>query len=315
MARKRRRKVVSTLSRSQKAKAFNQKYANEIASGQRLSMEERQKLQQMKNSGKTDRARKFKESILEQRRSVYDANNTPPVSEEVSPQINSEPVQKQSIPYIPEYKISPTDLVDSEFYNRRVNNELADINKYMAAKGLYNSGAANEVAADTIGRIRGEQAQKELDIATKLADMNFNVDASNIANYLANTQFEANRTDANKQQSFNNAKDLVNLFLSNSPLSTGYDASNKQSALENDLGNYLTRTTADRYKRVVAGGSGGALPPLPIKDTTPIDIVRNKGEQAKIISGANTTSQQVGNTLNNLGSTAQSIGNLISLFM
>jgi len=284
--RKEKRQAKDRENRRGRRRAFNEKYADQIESGDRLTSKERRKVQQLKNAGKKRKAKKFREKTLGERKTAYETRvseeNAVPspgntVTEEALPTITdgSSP-ETQSIPYIPEYNITPTDLIDSGFYDRRVEKEVQDLNRYFSAKGLYKSGAANEVAADTIGRIRGEETQRNLDIATKLADQNLNVNASNIANYLGQTNLEANRRDTS---------------------------------------NYLTRVAADSYQRVVAPGGGGtALPPLPIKDTTPIEIGKNKGQQAGILSNANTESKQTGNALNNLGGIGDAISGIIGLF-
>lgn len=216
---------------------------------------------------------------------------------------------------------------DSEFYNNRVRRETEDLDKALAARGLFNSGAALEQNRELISTIRGEETERAYDLASKDASLYNQTILSNQQQSAANLQGTADRMkslienelrrqDGLDQADIDNLLRATDLFFAQSPLTQGYDAAKTTGQNTISFGNNLANNTQQNYQKVVPNLVSAPAPvnAPPTLDNTASIIAQAEADAANLIGKANNNATEAGNnaiTGGNIAGIAQALPGII----
>lgn len=214
---------------------------------------------------------------------------------------------------------------ESAFTNRRVEKSLADNDKVLAARGLFNSGAALESSGEIINDIRGEEQERAFDLASRDQNIQMQTALNNQQQGLANAQYVSNtykslienelrRNDSLNQADFDNMLAATDLFFRQSPLNTGYNASSTIANNTLNFGNQQAAGTAQNYTRVSPNLQAvpGSTPQAPTLDRTGSIIANAEAIASNAIGKANNNAIETGNTANTVGALLQNAPSIIA---
>ena len=238
--------------------------------------------------------------------------------------VNS-PIASRLFPEL--YNFTASQVENSPFYQNRINKAREDIMKSTAARGLFNSGAALQLESDSANQIRGEEMERAKDIAmqganrlerilTNDAERAYQGDQAAADRFKDISFFNADRSDKLGQNQFDNMYKLMDMYMSNSPLSTGYDATGQQAQLTTNYGNNIANSQQQNYARPTTGvRTGGGVSfnaPPPTRDNTIMDIANLSKQQQDIIANANNRANTYGNILNTSGGGGGGLANIFN---
>lgn len=216
--------------------------------------------------------------------------------------------------------------MNEPYVQQRIDDTAKDINRNLASRGAFNSGAAMKTIADSASRIRGEETTRALDLARNdvlnqiqvmLANQATlaNTNENNAARFNENLKFNINRGDGLREKEFSNTLEAIRTFMEFSPLNTGFNASTGISNNILEVGKNNASAIGNEFNRPTGyvntgGGPGPYVGPAPMgPDLTEWYRQRAVAEGAAAINAENNKANKRGNWANILPGIISGIGN------
>lgn len=159
--------------------------------------------------------------------------------------------QEQNPLFRTAYDFVPKTQEQDPIYNFQKTQGIDELDKYLAAKGLRQSGARDAAAAKFFGQLGADAYGRQMNTANNEADR-----------YERATSKEADRLQTGQQNQFNNLYSLLQLGAQQSPMAYGVDATNKSAGMADSQGKTLASFLASMYPKT---GGGGYIPPFQSK--------------------------------------------------
>lgn len=156
----------------------------------------------------------------------------------------------------------PIDPTESELYKLQADKGTERLNRELASRGLYNSGAAIEGHSEFLRELGANEAQRQQDVFDRSQDRNLQAgrDAMNYGLGAGGLALQ------DRQGQTNSMISLLNTMLSSNAFQTGAGAAGDQANLASRLGESLSGLAGQAYGRpgpTGGGGYGPFIPPFP----------------------------------------------------